>query len=155
SAFPSLSRHGVSFTSAAALRSCHCRRSVSDPTAREAGAVAPPPRRPDAVHDVLLLLQRSDHRAERGDHEGAAVPLQSSRPQGGKRQESTRTEQMRSEQEIAGTEPKALGLDYGAATPEQKVICHKSARTVLPRVTRLVNNAATNARQEMHGQVVA
>src|SRR5699024_239352 len=127
SASPLLSRHGASFTSAAALRSCHCRRSVSDPPTREAGAVDSPPCRPDALHHLLLLLQRSDHRAERGDHGGVAVPLQASRPQGGERQESIMTEQMRRELEIAVTVAKAQGLDYGTATPEQKASCHKIA----------------------------
>lgn len=65
------------------------------------------------------------------------------------------TEQMRRELEIAVTVAKAQGLDYGAATPEQKASCHKIARIVLPGVNRLVNNAEINARQEMHEQVVA
>src|SRR5699024_6773160 len=155
SASPLLSRHGASFTSAAALRSCHCRKSSHDPPVREVRAVASTPCRPDAVHGVLLLLQRADHRAERGDHGAVAVPLQSSRPQGGKRQESIMTEQMRRELEIAVTVAKAQGLDYGAATPEQQASSHKIARIVLPGVNRLVNNAEIDARQEMHEQAVA
>src|SRR5699024_5221443 len=64
------------------------------------------------------------------------------------------TEQMRRELEIAVTVAKAQGLDYGAATPEQKASCHKIARIVLPGVNRLVDNAEINARQVMEEQVV-
>ena len=65
------------------------------------------------------------------------------------------TEQMRRELEIAVTVAKAQGLDYGAATDEQRSACHRIARAAMPAVNRLVNNAEINARQEMHEQVVA
>src|SRR5699024_5665775 len=77
-AFPSLSRHGVSFTSAAALRSCHCRKSSHDPPVREVRAVASTPLGADALHRLLLLLRHPTQGHKR--HDRRSDPVSPSAP---------------------------------------------------------------------------
>lgn len=63
------------------------------------------------------------------------------------------TEQMRRELTLALSVAKARNLDYGEATDEERLSCHKIARACLPGANQLLADERINAQREFFDQL--